>query len=120
MAAIPPTNGIAVRTAVPAAIPPPPAARAPPPSHAVAAFVAAAPDRVLMAVPVEAVPSDVAIPIAAVWPPIAVAAPAVIPAPDLILSFVSIFWIFLDVIKNFAVTRDVSDNGSKINISLPS
>ena len=64
-----PTIGIALRTIVPAAMPPPPAATAPPPNHAVAAFVAAAPDSVDMAVPVEAVPKVVAIPIAAACPP---------------------------------------------------
>lgn len=52
-------------TAVPTAIPPPPAATAPPPSAASEAFVRAAPDSVLIAVPVLAAPKSPADPAAA-------------------------------------------------------
>lgn len=44
------------RTALPAAIPPPPAAKEPPPNQAKVAFVAAAPLKEAIAVPVEAAP----------------------------------------------------------------
>ena len=44
-----------LNTTVPAATPPPPAAKEPPPNHASVAFVAAAPESELMAVPVLAV-----------------------------------------------------------------
>ena len=60
---------------MPAVIPPPPAMRVPPPSHARAALVAAAPDRLAMAVPVDATPKVVATPIATVGPLVATATP---------------------------------------------
>ena len=65
--------------ASPAAIPPPPAAIAPPPNHAKAAFVAAAPLKDEIAVPVDATPNVVAIPIAAVGPIVTTVTPR--PAP---------------------------------------
>ena len=71
-----PTGPARARKAFPAVMPPPPAASAPPPSHANAAFVAAAPLNEEMAVPVEATPKVVAIPIAAVGPSITTATPA--------------------------------------------
>ncbi len=71
-----PTGPARARNALPAAIPPPPAASAPPPNQANAALVAAAPLNVDMAVPVEAIPNVVAIPIAAVGPRAATAIPA--------------------------------------------
>lgn len=70
--------------ALPPAVPAPPAATAPPPSHASAACDAAAPDRVEIAVPVDAVPNVVAIHIAADGAMLATAAPAAIPPPALI------------------------------------
>ncbi len=63
------------------AVPPPPAARAPPPSQARAAFVAAAPDRAEIAVPVDAAPKVVATHMAALGATLATAAPAANPAP---------------------------------------
>lgn len=65
------------RRAFPAAIPP---AATPPPNQASAAFVAAAPDKAEIAVPVEAVPNVVATHIAAVGPIAAIAPPAPTPA----------------------------------------
>ncbi|ACH83545.1 hypothetical protein Lferr_1310 [Acidithiobacillus ferrooxidans ATCC 53993] len=84
-------------TAVPAAIPPPPAAKAPPPTAAREAFVRAAPESELIAVPVLAAPSKPAPPAAAATagaatkatPPVATAAPtmrAVFPGFSLTLS----------------------------------
>ena len=67
------------KSAVPAAVPPPPAANAPPPNHASAALVAAAPDKVEMAVPVEAVPNVVATAIAALGAKPATVVPAATP-----------------------------------------
>ncbi|BCY01590.1 hypothetical protein PszF2a_13790 [Stutzerimonas stutzeri] len=58
MAVPPPTAAPApATTAVPTAIPPPPAATAPPPRAAKDAFVSAAPERELIAVPVLAAPN---------------------------------------------------------------
>ena len=74
-----PTGPAIARKAFPAAIPPPPATSDPPPSHANAALVAAAPLKVEMAVPVDATPKVVAIPIATVGPIVTTATP--IPAP---------------------------------------
>ena len=76
-----PTGPAIARSAFPATIPPPPAVRAPPPSHASAAFVAAAPERVDIAAPVEAVPNVVATHMAAVGAIKATDAPAASPAP---------------------------------------
>ena len=66
------------RTAVPPAIPSPPADKAPPPKNAKVAFVAAAPLKEAIAVPVDAVAKAPAAPYA----PNAVSAPAI--APDAI------------------------------------
>ena len=84
-AIVQPTGPASARRAPPALIPPQPAAKAPPPSHANAALVAAAPDKVEIAVPVDATPKVVAIPIAAVGPIVATATPRalnVAPAPE--------------------------------------
>ena len=75
------------RKALPAAIAPPPAANAPPPSQAIAAFVAAAPDSVEIAAPVEAVPKVVAPHMAADGAMLATAMPAAPPAPALAAEF---------------------------------
>ena len=64
----------------PPATPAPPALSAPPPSQASAAFVATAPDRLEIAVPVEAVPKVVATHIIAVGAMLATAAPPATPA----------------------------------------
>ena len=77
------------KSALPAATPPPPAERAPPPSQARAALLAAAPERVEMAVPVEAVPNVVATHIAALGVKAATAAPPATPALALIADFVA-------------------------------
>lgn len=66
---------------------PPPAAAAPPPSHAKAALVAAAPDNVDIAVPVEAVPNVVATHIAALGAKLATAIPPATPAPTPAMDF---------------------------------
>ena len=76
-----PTGPAKASNALPAVIPPPPAARAPPPSQASAALVAAAPESVEIAAPVEAVPNVVATHIAAVGAMNATDAPAARPAP---------------------------------------
>ena len=75
-----PIGPASARKAFPAAIPPPPTASAPPPSHARAALVAAAPLNADIAVPVDATPKVVAIPIAAVGPRATTATPAPTPA----------------------------------------
>ena len=75
-----PTGPASPKNTLPAAMPPPPAAKAPPPNHANAAFVAAAPLKADMAVPVEATPNIVAIPIAALDPRATTATPAPMPA----------------------------------------
>ncbi len=62
-------------TTVPAAMPPPPDAKVPPPNHARVAFWAAMPDRLPIAVPVEAVAKAPT----AVYTPAAVTAPAASP-----------------------------------------
>ncbi|MFC5128344.1 hypothetical protein ACFPRL_36335 [Pseudoclavibacter helvolus] len=80
-ATVQPIGPARARSAPPAAVPPPPAATAPPPSHAMAALLAAAPESVEIAVPVDAVPKVVATHIAAVGATLATAAPAVMPAP---------------------------------------
>ena len=79
-AIVQPTGPASAKKALPAAIPPPPVAKAPPPNHASAAFVNAAPLKADIAVPVEAAPNVVAIPIAAVGPSAATATPAPTPA----------------------------------------
>ena len=80
-AIVQPTGPAMASSADPPAIPPPPVAKAPPPSQARAALDAAAPDRVEMAAPVEAVPKVVATHIAAVGAMNATDAPAARPAP---------------------------------------
>lgn len=75
------------KIASPAAIPPPPAAIAPPPSQAKAAFVAAAPLKDEIAVPVEATPNVVATPIAAVGPNATTATPSPAPAAPTLACF---------------------------------
>ena len=80
-AIVQPTGPAIAKRACPAAIPPPPAAAAPPPNHARAALVAAAPDNVDIAAPVDAVPKVVATHIAAVGAMNATDAPAASPAP---------------------------------------
>ena len=80
-ATVQPMGPARASSAVPAAVPPPPAAMAPPPSQARAALVATAPERVEIAVPVDAVPKVVATHNAAVGAMLATAAPAVNPAP---------------------------------------
>ena len=78
-ATVQPTGPANARNALPPAMPVPPAARAPPPSHASAALVAAAPDKVEIAAPVDAVPNVVATHIAAEGARLATAIPAVTP-----------------------------------------
>ena len=75
-----PTGPARARKALPAAIPPPPTASAPPPSQAKAAFVAAAPLSAEIAVPVDATPNVVAIPIAVAGPSATTATPTPTPA----------------------------------------
>ena len=84
-----PTGPAIAKNAVPDAIPPPPAAAAPPPSHAKAALVAAAPDSVDIAVPVEAVPNVVATHIAALGAKLATAIPPATPAPTPAMDFLA-------------------------------
>ena len=79
-AIVQPTGPASARKVLPAAIPPPPAANAPPPNQAKAALVAAAPLKAEIAVPVDATPNVVAIPIAAVGPRVTTATPAPTPA----------------------------------------
>ena len=87
-----PIGPASASNALPAAIPPPPAAKAPPPNQANAALVAAAPLKAEIAVPVDATPNVVAIPIAAVGPRAATPTPKPTPPaalPTFILAAVS-------------------------------